>query len=87
MPTVKPRYMVTDTGEIAEMLDAAQRAWPVVESRKELLLRLARAGLGEIAREHEAVDAADRQVQQIAAMQDSLRALDLDVLRSDEMWR
>ena len=49
MPTRKPRYMVTDTGELSELLDAAQRRWPEVTNRKELLLRLAAAGAEAIA--------------------------------------
>jgi hypothetical protein len=44
MPTTKPRYTFTDTGELREQLDAAQRRWPGVRDRKELLLRLAAAG-------------------------------------------
>lgn len=48
MPTSKPRYMLTDTGELSELLDAAQRRWPEVTGRKELLLRLAAAGAESI---------------------------------------
>jgi hypothetical protein len=44
MPTSKPRYMLTDTGELSELLDAAQRCWPDVTDRKALLMRLAAAG-------------------------------------------
>lgn len=44
MPTTKPRYTVTDTGEVSQLLDEAQRRWPDVRDRKELLLRLATAG-------------------------------------------
>lgn len=44
MPTVKPRYTITDTGEIEEMLDEAQRRWPAMRDRKELLLFLASIG-------------------------------------------
>ena len=44
MPTSKPRYTLTDTGELSELLDAAQRRWPEVTDRKTLLLRLAAAG-------------------------------------------
>lgn len=51
MPTTKPRYMVTDTGELGEQLDRAQRRWPEVQDRKELLLRLAAAGGDAIERE------------------------------------
>lgn len=51
MPTTKPRYTVTDTGELSEQLDEAQRRWPEVQNRKELLLRLAAAGRDAIERE------------------------------------
>jgi hypothetical protein len=44
VPTTKPRYTVTDTGEVSELLDDAQRRWPEVADRKTLLLRLAMAG-------------------------------------------
>ena len=44
MPTSMPRYTVTDTGEVSELLDEAQRRWPEVRDRKALLLRLAAAG-------------------------------------------
>lgn len=51
MPTTKPRYTITDTGEISEQLDRAQRHWPEVRDRKELLLRLTAAGRTAIERE------------------------------------
>lgn len=51
MPTSKPRYTVTDTGELSELLDAAQKRWPDVRDRKSLLLRLAAAGSETIAAE------------------------------------
>ena len=51
MPTTKPRYTVTDTGELSELLDQAQRRWPEVRDRKELLLRLAAAGRDALQRE------------------------------------
>ena len=53
MPTTKPRYMLTDTGELSDLLDAAERRWPEVTDRKALLLRLAAAGAGAIATEAE----------------------------------
>jgi hypothetical protein len=53
MPTTRPRYTLTDTGALREQLDAAQRRWPKVRDRKELLLRLADAGQKAIAREAE----------------------------------
>lgn len=51
MPTTKPRYTLTDTGELSEQLDEAQRRWPDVHDRKELLLRLTAAGCTAIERE------------------------------------
>ena len=51
MPTTKPRYTLTDSGALSELLDEAQRRWPQVRSRKELLLRLAEAGREAIERE------------------------------------
>lgn len=53
MPTSKPRYMLTDTGNLSELLDAAQRRWPEETDRKALLLRLAAAGGEAIAAEAE----------------------------------
>lgn len=51
MPTTRPRYTVTDSGAVSELLDEAQRRWPKVRNRKELLLRLAEAGREAIERE------------------------------------
>lgn len=51
MPTTKPRYTITDTGELSDQLDEAQRRWPDVHDRKELLLRLAATGRDAIERE------------------------------------
>lgn len=53
MPTTKPRYTLTDTGALREQLDEAQRRWPEVRDRKELLLRLTAAGRKAIEREAE----------------------------------
>jgi len=53
MPTTRPRYTLTDTGALREQLDEAQRRWPRVRDRKELLLRLADAGRKAIASEGE----------------------------------
>jgi hypothetical protein len=44
MPTSKPRYTLTDTGDLSDLLDAAQQRWPEVTDRKTLLLRLAVVG-------------------------------------------
>lgn len=51
MPTTRPRYTITDTGEFSEQLDRAQQRWPDVHDRKELLLRLVTAGGDTIERE------------------------------------
>lgn len=53
MPASKPRYMLTDTGELSDLLDLVQRHWPGVSNRKDLLLRLAAAGAEAIATEAE----------------------------------
>ncbi len=53
MPTTRPRYTLTDTGALREQLDQAQRYWPRVRDRKELLLKLAAAGRKAIEREAE----------------------------------
>lgn len=51
MPTTRPRYTVTDTGELSDQLDQAQLRWPEIRDRKVLLLRLVAAGREAIARE------------------------------------
>jgi hypothetical protein len=51
VPTTEPRYTLTDTGALRDQLDEAQRRWPEVQNRKELLLRLAAAGREAIKRE------------------------------------
>jgi hypothetical protein len=51
MPTTRPRYTITDTGELSDQLDLAQRRWPEIRDRKELLLRLVAAGRAAIAQE------------------------------------
>lgn len=56
MPTTKPRYTITDTGELSDQLDQARRRWPEVHGRRALLLKLAAAGRDAI--EQEAADRA-----------------------------
>lgn len=51
MPTTRPRYTVTDTGNLREQLDQAQRRWPGIRDRRQLLLRLVAAGQESIARD------------------------------------
>lgn len=43
MPTTRPRHVVTETDDLAAVLDAATRRWPGV-SRPQLLVRLAIEG-------------------------------------------
>ncbi|MDQ3383552.1 MAG: hypothetical protein M3519_07200 [Actinomycetota bacterium] len=45
MPTTRPRHMITETDDIAAMLDAAAARWPNTGGdRKQLLLRLLQEG-------------------------------------------
>lgn len=81
MPTTKPRYTVTDTGELSKQLDQAQRRWPKVHDRKELLLRL--AAVGRKAIEREAADRA-RAVEETAGTLSGIYAPgELERLRED----
>lgn len=81
MPTTKPRYTITDTGELSEQLDEAQRHWPDVHDRKELLLRLAAAGRDAIEREASERSRAIRQT--AGALTGVYRADELKRLRED----
>jgi len=84
VPTTRPRYSVTDTGKTAELLDLAERAWPEVHDRKELLLRLAEAG-ASVAEQAVREQASSRAVRRAAVMR-SRQLLDADVLLSDQAW-
>jgi len=81
VPTSKPRYMLTDTGELSEMLDLAQRRWPELTDRKDLLLRLAQTGRGAI---EEAGAERRRAVEETAGLLSGVyKPGDLDRLRED----
>jgi hypothetical protein len=87
MPTTRPRYTVTDAGALRGLLDDAQRRWPEISNRKELLLRLARTGhellrLGQIE-----ADADRRREGQQAALADLQHTVDWDSIRDDQAWR
>jgi hypothetical protein len=84
VPTTRPRYTITDTGDVEEMLDLAQTLWPGVE-RKELLLRLTRAGREAVARELREGD--QRRERQRAAIRTITELVDVDALLSDDAWR
>lgn len=77
MPTTRPRYTLTDTGELREQLNEAQQRWPAVRDRKELLLRLTAAGREAIRRER-----AERR----ASVRETAGAL-TGVYRPDELER
>jgi hypothetical protein len=83
VPTTKPRYVVTDTGATAEMLDRAQRYWPDVTDRKELLLRLAAAGRDAI----DARSAGELREAQRAALSRGASRVDVEALLGDAAWR
>ena len=61
MPTTRPRYTITDTGSLREQLDQAQRRWPDIHDRRQLLLRLVAAGHKSIEREVTERDVAVRE--------------------------
>jgi hypothetical protein len=81
MPTTRPRYTVTDTGELSEQLDLAQRRWPEIRDRKVLLLRLVEAGREAIARE--ASDRAQAVVDTAGALSGVYEPGELEHLRED----
>jgi hypothetical protein len=87
VPTTQPRYTVTDTGELRRMLDLAQRRWPDVRDRRQLLLRLAETGADRVATELDAVAAGERVAQQSAALHRARELVDVDALLSDAAWR
>lgn len=87
MPTTRPRYTVTDTADVREMLDLAHRAWPDVTERKQLLLRLAATGADTVRQRLDAVDRARRRAEQIAAMNRATALMDVDLLLSDAAWK
>ena len=86
MPTTKPRYTLTDTGDLNDLLNAAARHWPEITDRKELLLRLAREGydalrLGKLTR-----SADERRERAQAALERIPTLVDADLLLSDGAW-
>ena len=85
MPTTRPRYTITDTGAVSEMLDLAHERWPGVD-RKQLLLRLTQTGCDAIARELQARDLGERRERQRAAISAIANLVDREVLLSDAAW-
>jgi hypothetical protein len=87
VPTTRPRYTVTDTGQLADMLDLAQRRWPDVRDRKALLLRLARVGRDSIAADLDATARARRLERQRDSIARAAQLVDVDVLLADGAWQ
>lgn len=87
MPTTRPRYTLTDAGELADMLDVAARRWPEEPGRKGLLLRLAATGREVVDRELAEADRAGRRKRQSEALARIGDLVDPDVLLSDAAWR
>jgi hypothetical protein len=87
VPTTQPRYTVTDTGDMLEMLDLAHRRWPEIEDRRQLLLRLARVGAEQVASELDSTAATERRERQQRAMSRAGQLVDVDLLLSDAAWR
>jgi hypothetical protein len=69
------------------MLDAAQRRWPDVHDRKELLLRLTAAGSDAIAAEQAGEDRAKQRLRQQDALQRAAGLVDTQRLLDDSAWR
>jgi hypothetical protein len=87
VPTTRPRYTITDTGGVRGLLDDAQRRWPDVESRKELLLRLAQTGHESLRLDEIDAEASRRSDRQRAALARLRRNVDWDAIRDDQAWR
>lgn len=87
MPTIKPRFTFTDTGDLEALLDAAERQWPEVDDRKALLLRLAEEGASSLGLEPDRLEADERRRRAHTALRRVQELVDADVLLSDEAWR
>jgi hypothetical protein len=87
VPTTRSRYTVTDTGELREMLDVAERAWPEVGERKELLMRLAALGRDVLAERVAVVEADARRDAQREALRRAPELVDVELLLGDAAWR
>jgi hypothetical protein len=86
MPTIRPRYTITDTGPVSDLLDDAQRWWPTVSDRKELLLRLAQTGHDSLQLDRVEAEANDRRERQRAALSNLKRTVDWGAIRDDQAW-
>jgi len=87
VPTTRPRYTFTDTGELEALLDAAQRRWPEISDRKVLLLRLAEEGGSALGLDAVRPDVEERRKRTHAALKRVRSLVDVDLLLSDRAWR
>jgi hypothetical protein len=87
VPTTQPRYTVTDTGDLRRMLDLAQRRWPEVRDRRQLLLLLAAAGHDAISREVLVNEHSKRRDRQRAALGRATELVEVEALLADAAWR
>ena len=87
MPTTRPRYTFTDAGHVRDLLDRAQRQWPEIDDRKQLLLRLAETGHELLGQVDAAADAAREQERRRAALANLRRIVDWDAIADDQAWR
>lgn len=87
MPTTQPRYTVTDTGQVRDLLDLAHRRWPEIEDRRQLLLRLAAVGAERVSSELDAVETEERRRRQHEALARAPQLLDIGPLLQDDAWR
>lgn len=69
------------------MLDLAERAWPDVRDRKELLMRLAACGREIVASRLATDDVGARRERQRAALRRAGGLVDAELLLNDAAWR
>jgi hypothetical protein len=69
------------------MLDLAQRRWPEIKNRRQLLLRLTRAGAEGIAVELDAAAAESRRERQRQALARAPGLIDTETLLGDAGWQ
>lgn len=86
VPTTKPRYTLTDTGHLRELLDDAQRRWPEIADRKQLLLRLAEEGHNALELGDRELEAEERRERAAAALKRIPALVDAELLLSDSAW-
>lgn len=87
VPTTRPRYTITDTGAVQELLDDAEKLWPSVRDRKQLLLALAQAGHDSLGLDRGKLEAADRRSRQLEALSRLPKLVDRELLLADDAWR